>query len=199
MRFPGFEQLQLPCTFEQVIPGRLHADGQRYLPLILLRLPAPDSGLAFVSDPAMISSIQVGTLPIVDRHHVVDQRLVGCAGVARVVFLLSNVRLQVPPLRQGLVDEADAEQGMGMAPSAYGRVVDVLTWEAEQTHLPYEALYTELLLDIGVGVIGVRTNATSARLEDSLGKARIEPGDWLRVWRSRVDILGFEARAAIRL
>jgi hypothetical protein len=53
-------------------------------------------------------------------------------------------------------------------------------------------LYTELLLDIGSGIVGVRTSATAESLAESLGKPRIEPGDWLRVSRSRIDILGFE-------
>ena len=81
---------------------------------------------------------------------------------------------------------------MSTTPVAYGQVVSIPTWEAERTHLPYEALHTELLLDIGIGVIGVRTSATATSLAESLGKPRIEPGDWLRVSRSRIDILGFE-------
>ena len=78
-------------------------------------------------------------------------------------------------------------------PVAYGRVVAVPSWEAEREHLPYEALYTELLLDIGLGVIGVRTSVTAASLAETIGKPRLEPGDWLEVRRSRVDILGFAA------
>jgi hypothetical protein len=39
MRFPSSEQLNLPCTFAQLVPGRQHPDGRRYLPLIVLRLP----------------------------------------------------------------------------------------------------------------------------------------------------------------
>jgi hypothetical protein len=176
MRFPNSEQLRLPCTFEQFIAGKPHPDGRRYLPLIVLRLPAA-------------SASGVTTLAVVDRHHVVDLALEGRAGVARLVFLLSTVRLQDAPGRQGLEDE----DGRGAtAPVAYGRVVAVPTWEAEQQHLPYEALYTELLLDIGSGIVGVRTSATAESLAESLGKPRIEPGDWLRVSRSRIDILGFE-------
>ncbi|HET9223199.1 MAG TPA: hypothetical protein VFO07_11885, partial [Roseiflexaceae bacterium] len=131
-------------------------------------------------------------LGVVDRHHRVDPALEGRVGVARLVFLLSNLRLLDTP-RQGLAAEADlADDRASTAPTAYGRVVAVPTWEAEQQHLPYESLYTELLLDIGQGVVGVRTNATAASLAERLGKSRIEPGDWLRVWRSRIDILGFE-------
>ena len=181
MRFPSIDQLVLPCRFEQLAPGRLHTDGRRYLPLILLRLP---------KQPAETQAVPV--LGVVDRHHVVDPALEGRDGVARLVFLLSNVRIQEPP-RQGLEAEADLGGGRpSTAPTAYGRVLAVPTWEAEQQHLPYEALYTELLLDIGLGVVGVRTNATASSLAERLGKPGIEPGDWLRVWRSRIDILAFE-------
>jgi hypothetical protein len=181
MRFPAINQLALRCRFERIVPGKLHADGRRYLPLILLR-PA---------DPPAPNVLAVPLLGVVDRHHVVDPALEGSDGIARLVFLLSSVRLQNPP-RQGL--EAEGELGGGRAstaPTAYGRVLAVPTWEAEQQHLPYESLYTELLLDIGLGVVGVRTNATADSLAEQLGKPRIEPGDWLRVWRSRIDILDF--------
>jgi len=190
MRFPLVEQLDLPCTFEGFVPGRLHPDGRRYLPLILFRLAAP-SASSVVAAPVT----NVTTLGVVDRHHVVDQALEGRTGIARLVFLLSNVRLQAPPLRQGLVDEqGEAAGGTSIAPVAYGRVVAVPTWEQSQAPLPYESLYTELVLDVGLGMIGVRTNATAADLSESLGKARVEIGDWLRVWRSRIDVLAFEAQ-----
>jgi hypothetical protein len=185
MRFPLAEQLELRCTFERFVPGKLHADGRRYLPLIILRLAgSPRPGV-----------LALPTLGVVDRHHVVDPALEGSAGTARLVFLLSNVQIQDPPL-QGLAPEADLSAGRAStAPTAYGRVLAVPTWEAEQQHLPYEALYTELLLDIGLGVVGVRTNATADSLAEHLGKLRIEPGDWLRVWRSRIDIVAFEQAA----
>jgi hypothetical protein len=189
MRFPLVEQLDLPCTFEGFVPGRLHPDGRRYLPLILFRLAAPGAP-AGVAAPVT----NVTTLGVVDRHHVVDQALEGRAGIARLVFLLSSVRLQEPPLRQGLLDEQSDAGGTSIAPVAYGRVVAVPTWEQSQAPLPYESLYTELVLDVGLGMIGVRTNATAADLSESLGKARVEVGDWLRVWRSRIDVLAFEAQ-----
>ena len=184
MRFPSSEQLRLPCTFAQLVPGRQHPDGRRYLPLIVLRLadarPVDDR-------PA------VAALGVVDRHHVVDLALEGRVGVARLVFLLSVVRLQAGESRQGLVAEAGLAEGRAStAPIAYGRVVAVPSWEAEREHLPYESLYTELLLDIGAGVIGVRTSVTAASLAETIGKPQIEPGDWLEVQRSRVDILAFE-------
>jgi hypothetical protein len=187
MRFPASDQLALRCRFERLVPGKLHADGRRYLPLILLRLASPLGEL-----------LSVPTLGVVDRHHVVDAAQEGRDGIARLVFLLSNVRLQSPPLRQGLEAEAGLDDGRAStAPTAYGRVTAVPTWEAEQQHLPYESLYTELLLDIGVGVVGVRTNATADSLAERLGKPRIAPGDWLRVWRSRIDILAFDSSRII--
>ena len=186
MRFPQIDQLYLPCVFERVVPGKLHPDGRRYLPLIVLRLTAPgDTHL-----PSNGSAVT--TLAIVDRHHVVEPAHAGRAGIARLVFLLSSVRLQDPPVCQGLFDDDRVAEGRASsAPTAYGRVVAVPTWEAEQQHLPFEALYTELLLDIGLGIVGVRTSATAASLAESIGRPQIAPGDWLRVERSRIDILSF--------
>ena len=185
MRFPLSEQLNLPCTFAQLVPGRQHPDGRRYLPLIVLRLA---DTRPVDSQPA------VAALGVVDRHHVVDLGLEGRAGVARLVFLLSSVRLQAGQPRQGLVAEEGLPTGRASsAPTAYGRVVAVPAWEAEREHLPYESLYTELLLDIGVGIVGVRTSVTAASLAETIGKPQIEPGDWLEVLRSRIDILAFEA------
>jgi hypothetical protein len=131
---------------------------------------------------------------VVDRHHVIDPALEGQTGVAQLVFLLSNVRLQQGTPRQGLVAEPGLAAGRASTmPAAYGQVLAVPSWEAEREHLPYEALYTELLLDVGVGVIGVRTSVTAASLAETIGKPRVEPGDWLEIRRSRVDILGFVA------
>jgi len=183
MRFPLSERLALPCVFERCVPGQLHPDGRRYLPLIVLRPTQTGSGGA-------VSAPQLG---VVDRHHVVDSDLVGRAGVARLVFLLSSVQLQDGVPRQELVAESSLPDGRASTmPIAYGQVIAVPSWEAEREHLPYESLYTELLLDVAVGVIGVRTSVTAASLAETIGKPRIEPGDWLEVRRSRIDILGFE-------
>jgi hypothetical protein len=176
MRFPHSEQLNLPCVFERIVQGKLHPDGRRYLPLIVLR---PEQEAA-------------PTLGVVDRHHVVDPALAGRRGSARLVFLLSAVQLQRGEPRLALVAEADLAPGRAStAPIAYGRVLDVPSWEAEQRHLPYESLYTELLLDVGAGVIGVRTSVTAGSLAEMIGKPRLEPGDWIEVRRSRIDILAF--------
>lgn len=186
MRFPLRDELSLPCTFERLVPGRQHPDGRRYLPLILLRL---------ADRPRIVDQPAITTLGVVDRHHVVDPALEGRAGVARLVFLLSAVRLQGDDPRQGLVAEEGLAAGRASTmPSAYGRVLAVPSWEAQREHLPYESLYTELLLDIGAGVVGVRTSVTAASLAETIGKPQIEPGDWLEVRRSRIDILAFEAR-----
>ena len=185
MRFPQSDQLGLPCVFERLVPGQLHPNGRRYLPLIVLRPSLASAGPGINAAP---------TLGVVDRHHVVDPELVGRAGVAKLVFLLSSVRLQDATTRKGLVAEAELAAGRASTmPAAYGQVLAVPSWEAEREHLPYESLYTELLLDIGVGVIGVRTSVTAASLAEAIGKPQIVPGDWLEVRRSRVDILGFEA------
>ena len=67
----------------------------------------------------------------------------------------------------------------------------VPTWEVERANLPYEQLFAELLLDTGYGTVGVRSSATADNLADVIGAAQINPGDWIEVSRSRVDILGF--------
>jgi hypothetical protein len=184
MRFPLSDRLTLPCVFERFVPGQLHSDGRRYLPLIVLQPTKIGSG----------NTLSTPLLGVVDRHHVVDPQLVGRAGVARLVFLLSSVRLQEAASRQGLLAESGLPDGRPLTmPIAYGQVIAVPSWEAERQHLPYESLYTELLLDVGVGVVGVRTSVTAESLAETIGKPRIEPGDWLEVRRSRIDILAFEA------
>lgn len=188
VRFPALETVALPCTFAGVVKGQLHPDGRRYLPLIMLQLPEPADG-----DPH-----RAGLVGVVDRHHRVDHALEGRRGVARLVFLLSMVRVQAPPLRQGLFVEDGLPAGRAStAPLACGQVVAVHAWEAERQHLPYEALYTELLLDVGGGTVGVRTSATAASLAETIGKPAVVAGDWLCVRRSRVDILGFDADLAL--
>ena len=173
-RFPHQEELSLPATFTQYVPGRLHPDGRRYLPLLIFDVGAATS---------------VG---VVDRHHVVSPEDVGRVGRVQLVVLLSNVSLQAPgEQRRELVAEAGGKGRASTAPEAYGRVIAVPTWEEQRGTLAYESLYTELLLDIGLGVVGVRTAATADSLPESLGKERIESGDWVKVGRSRIDILSF--------
>lgn len=174
-RFPLLDRIALPVTFDSYVPGNLHPDGRRYLPLLIFKLA---------------SGISIG---VVDRHHVVDPELEGRSGVARLVFLLSNVELQPPnTARQGISTEPHNRSGMTTTPGAYGPVVAVPSWEVEQGHLPYDTLYTELLLDVGDGTIGVRTHVTADNLAAKLGKAQLSIGDWIMVSRSRVDILGFD-------
>lgn len=179
MKFTLASQLSLPCSIERIVPGALHADGRRYLPLIVLRLEhAPDNTVTQVA--------------VVDRHHRVDPTHAGRRGSARLVFLLSQIRLLDRP-RAGLFDPAASGGRASTMPEACGQVLAVPTWEQSAGHLPYETLYTELLLDIGAGVVGVRTSATAESLEQQLGAAQIAPGDWIKVTRSRIDILSFEA------
>ena len=185
MRFPLINTLNLPCVFEQIVPGRLHPDGRRYLPLIVLRpalTPAPGA-----ITPA---GMRVG---VVDRHHLVAQGDVGRAGVARLVFALSALRLQPPPHRAGLEPESGWSPGQAsLAPTIFGQVVAVAAWEQGGGQLPYETLYAELAIDIGVGVVGLRTSITADDLAASVGTARVASGDWVELRRSRIDILAFE-------
>lgn len=177
MKFTLANQLNLPCSIERIVPGALHADGRRYLPLIVLRLDyAPDDGVAQIA--------------VVDRHHRVDPAHIGRRGSAQLVFLLSQIRLLDPP-RAGLFDPAASSGRASTMPEARGQVLAVPTWEQGAGHLPYETLYTELLLDIGAGVVGVRTSTTADSLEQQIGAAQIAPGDWIEVTRSRIDILAF--------
>lgn len=180
MRFPLQDKLALPCVFERLVPGRLHPDGRRYLPLIVLRPTAAGARTDLL-------------LGVVDRHHRVLEEHVGRAGSARLVCALSALRLQTGPPQLGLEPEPGRQPGApSLAPLIYGRVLEVAAWEAGAGALPYESLYTELLLDIGLGRIGVRTSLTAASLAAELGKPQLEPGDLIELTRSRIDILAFE-------
>src|SRR6478672_3411072 len=138
-RFPQLDELRLPAAFVRYVPGRLHPDGRRYLPLLLF-----DVGL----------EVQIG---VVDRHHLVPAELEGTRGSAQLVFLLSSVNLQPQGAQQrALVPEVVGDRA-STAPEAFGRVIAVPTWEEQRGTLQFESLYTELLLDIGLGVVGVRT------------------------------------------
>lgn len=172
-QFPQASQLSLPCRFAQVVPGALHADGRRYLPLLIFSLPG---------------GLQLG---VVDRHHRVDLTQAGREGSAQLVFLLSTIRMQQGEHRAGLQAEPDLGGRPSTQPTASGRVLAVPSWETEKEHLPYEMMYTELLLDVGLGVIGVRTHMTAQRLDEALGKPQLAAGDWIDVGRSRIDILAF--------
>lgn len=174
-RFPLLDQLVLPVLFEQYIAGRLHPDGRRYLPLLVFALP----------DGARIG--------VVDRHHLVAPDLAGRNGAARLIFLLSDVALQPPGLRrQAIVPEATKAGRVSTAPEIYGRVVAVPTWDLRRGDLPYDVVYMEVLLDVGVGVVGVRTSVTSDDITAKIGTDRLTTGDWVHVARSRIDILGFD-------
>ena len=148
MRFPLLSSLALPCVFEALVPGKLHPDGRRYLPLIVLRpSQAPAGGVT----PAGLR------LGVVDRHHRVDEAYVGRAGVARLVCALSALRLQGQPHRAGLQPEAGWAAGRpSAAPTIYGRVGEVAAWEEGGGQLPYQTLYAALgAVNDGLGRVGL--------------------------------------------
>lgn len=182
MRFPLIEHVALPVTFERFVQGQLHRDGRRYLPQLIFKLA---------------NSMRLG---VVDRHHYVDPQLEGRHGIARLVLLLGDIRLQpAGEQRQGIVALADERSAIITAPAAYGQVVAVPAWEMKRGQLPYEQLYAELLLDIGAGVVGVRTSITADDLAQKIGAAQIQVGDWLHVVRApRIDVLAFEPAQSLQ-
>lgn len=186
MHFPHREHLRLACICERVIPGNLHPDGRRYLPTVVLR-PTPVDP-AETSDHQTFDTLLLG---VVDRHHRIPDTAVGRAGHAQIVVALSSLRLQTLPYRRGFVPEAGRQPGaVSMAPQIFAQVQQVYAWEVEQGHLPYAALYTELLLDVGYGTIGLRTSITAPDLAAAIGAEQIAPGDWVALDRSRIDVLG---------
>lgn len=186
MRFPKRELLRLPCHFERFVPGDLHPDGKRYLPLLILRPLALPRGTGGITPP----DFRIG---VIDRHHRVAQSDAGRTGIARLTLLLGSIRLQQPPYRQGLLPEAEVAPGHASTnPFAFGQIREVLSWETERTPLPYEVLYAELLLDIGIGTIGIRTSVTATDMASTIGGHTMNVGDWITVARSRVDMLEFQ-------
>lgn len=183
MRFPLADRLDLPCVFERLIPGNLHPDGRRYLPIIVLR---PTRASQPVVTPPDLR------LGVVDRHHLVAEGAAGSAGAARLICALSALRLQAPPYRLGFAPEAGWAPGaISTSPVVFGEVLAVSSWEVVRGHLPYEELYTELLLDVGHGTVGLRTSLTADNLAETIGKDRLRAGDRVRLDRSRIDVLGF--------
>lgn len=172
--FPHSEQLTLPALFARYVPGKLHPDGNRYLPLLIF---------------ALEDGFELG---IVDRHHVVAPEQAGSKGIIRIVSSLSTIALQPPEdRRHGFAREEQAHERVVTAPAMYGQVVAIPRWEEDREHLAYEYLYTELLIDIGLGTVGVRTAMTAADLAAALGKPRLEVADRIRVSPSRIDVLAF--------
>lgn len=174
MHFSAAEHLALPCRFATFTPGELHQDGRRYLPTVGLSL-AEHHPNAY-------------QLPVVDRHHRVNAQHVGSVGYAQLVLLLCQFRIQSGEPHQGLRVQADGIPG---APRVYGRVTHVAIWEIPATPLPYESLYCEFVIDIGFGRVGVRTHATAPHLAQRLGTQQLMIGDFVEIWRPRIDILTF--------
>lgn len=188
MRFPQLEQLALPCRLERIVPGQLHADGRRYLPLLVLQPLGPRqtaNRVEQVTPPEL-------RLGVVDRHHRVDVGLVGRSGMARLLCALSVLRLQRAPYRQGWLPASELAVDYAVTdPLVYGQVQTVLAWDVTRGELPYTALYAELLVDVGAGLIGVRTSTTADDLATAIGAAQFNAGDWIALERSRIDILDF--------
>ncbi|MFV9504400.1 MAG: hypothetical protein AB4911_07525 [Oscillochloridaceae bacterium umkhey_bin13] len=181
MRFPLADHLNLPCVFERLLPGRLHPDGRRYLPVIVLR---PTSSAALFP-----TSLR---LAVVDRHHRVREADQGRPGQAKLVFALGELHAQSLPYQKGLVPEAGWQTSLSETPTALGQVQAISAWEEGRGTLPYQTLYAELTLDLGLGIVGVRTNLTAPDLALALGAPRLTVGMHASLERARIDILGFE-------
>ena len=184
MRFAATDALDFRAAYAAYDVGELHTDGRRYLPTHWLASAAVAPGLADWTGP-------VYRLPVVDRHHRVAEQAAGIAVSAQLVLLLSQFRVQDGPHRMGLERVAG---GIAGAPLVHGKVTQVAVWEIPETPLPYESLYCEYVIDIGVGTVGVRTHATAVDLAMALGTRRLEVGEWVTVRRPRIDILGMSVR-----
>jgi hypothetical protein len=165
MQFPQPNLLSVPCNFVTYVPGKPHPDGRRYLPLLHLHF--------INADPLSGADLMLG---VVDRHHRVDLALTGREGWAALVLLLGKVTAQVNTTWRGVVAEAD-HANVSTLPTVYGRVAQVFSVQLERPE-PY-TLLVELLLDIGIGMVGMR----------SLLATEPQVGDWLQVERPRIDIL----------
>jgi hypothetical protein len=172
MRFPDVALLSLPTTFVRFVPGRLHHDGSRYLPVVGLRL---NDGRE---------------LDVVDRHHRINPDHLNSSGEARLVFLLSAIRLQPLGQMHRCLEHEGIALGAATRWIAQGQIVALPTWEHHRK-LDAETVYLEAHLDVGIGRVGVRTTLTTPNLHDLLGADQLMVGDWLIVERSRIDILAF--------
>jgi hypothetical protein len=165
MYFPLYNQLKLSCIVERIVPGQPHPDGRHYLPQILLRPAGADI-----------------LLGVVDRHHRVAATAEGCVGVARLVCSMGVVRVQTPPYRLGMGITADWRGGACFDPHIQGRVDRIAVWEPAGKALAKATVYSELSLDLGLGLVGLRAN---------LEPVALAPGDYLDLTRTRIDILSF--------
>lgn len=183
MRFTAAAALDLRCVYAGYEPGELHHDGRRYLPTHRFATAAAPARAGVAGRAAFV-------LPVVDRHHRVAAQEVGTVGSAQLVALLCQFRCQTGGLRQGFEPQPG---GIAGAPLVHGQVTQVAVWEQPQTPLPYESLYCEFVIDVGVGTIGVRTHATAPSLAALIGCARLSEGDWVTIRRPRIDVLGYRA------
>jgi len=173
MRFPEVQSVALPATFVEFRPGRLHPSGMRYLPLIVLRL----------ADGVMLG--------VVDRHHRVEAADVGQAGTARLIFQLSLIQEQPPGQQVAAITPGAHERGeFSIEPLVFGQIAALHTWE-QHRKLGYESVYTEMLLQVGPGTVGLRTTITGDDLDEAIGANRLREGAWIKLENSRIDILEF--------
>ncbi|WP_298819593.1 hypothetical protein [Chloroflexus sp.] len=184
MRFNALNQLSLRCRYEQFIPGALHADGRRYLPQIVVT--------PLAAGPNTAPSTR---LWLVDRHHRADPTMAGQNVIVRLLCALSVIQLQTSPFRAGFAPPPNVAPETPLSePIVYGRVADVLTWEVQREHLPFETLYTELVISLSdEATIGLRTTLSAPRIADLIGCERLMTGHWIEARRSRIDILMMEA------
>jgi hypothetical protein len=180
MRFAALDALDFRCVYTHYEPGELHTDGRRYLPTHWLQSASVPTNAAAWTAPTY-------RLPVVDRHHRCGALAEGTVVRAQLVLLLSQFRLQQGPRKLGFEPVAG---GIAGAPLVHGRVTQVAVWEVPETPLPYESLYCEYVIDVGVGTVGVRTHATAADLGTLLGTRQLVVGDWVTVRRPRIDVLG---------
>jgi hypothetical protein len=174
MHFPLHDHLNLPCVIEQIVPGKPHPDGRRYLPQILLRPYGTDM-----------------LIGVVDRHHRVAAASSGQAGQARLVCAMGAVRAQTPPYRLGLEHGPGWRGGACFDPHILGRVHSIATWEPAGGPLAQATVYSELSLDLGMGLVGLRANLDPA----ALTATTLAPGDYLELTHARIDILSFTPSA----
>jgi hypothetical protein len=72
-------------------------------------------------------------------------------------------------------------------PTLLGQVHEVATMEASSALLSSPSTYVELSLNIGVGLIGLRTNLVTT----DFPSGSVVPGSFLELVRTRIDILEF--------
>ena len=174
MRFPAANQLHFGCRFADLLPGRLHSDGRRYLPTLILAWPT--------------HAQQPLHLALVDRHHRVDLDLIGQQGHAQLIFALGELtRFVGTKPSEGLHPEAGWEQrGFSSNPTVIATIEELLDWEQDPTPLSNPMIYAEMLLRFGDARVGLRTSLSATDFP-----APLRTGEIIVLRNARLDILGF--------